>query len=147
MDNREVIKVVEEIRSKIKRLEHISYNDPYLKEHRKKADRECQALSQVLTLLKQLESITGGMVPEEKKTLPRGLGSPYNPAQSKINGYNICREEVKLHILKVKERLEKVKDNLMYDFPKSFTNSQIVAYQRVVNKVAKAILTEMNGER
>ena len=39
------------------------------------------------------------------------------------------------------EELERIKDNLMYDFPKHYDNYHIMAYQKGLNKLASAILS------
>ena len=42
---------------------------------------------------------------------------------------------------KNQEELERIKDNLMYDFPKHYNNYHIMAYQNGVKKLASAILS------
>ena len=41
----------------------------------------------------------------------------------------------------------KVTDSLMYDFPKSYTKAQIIAYQKALDKSYSAIRTSLGVER
>lgn len=139
-----------EILTKYEKGEFVS--EDYLHQMLKKKDEEIEqeklkSLSRLEGWNKANKKMIKQKEEHEKSLLSKKELTEIIPAYMKVKGIDRIDIEELADFLSnqikkvegVEEKIEKTKDNLMYDFPQSFSNSQIIKYQTGVIKFAKAI--------